>query len=350
MTAVENGQSTRVVIGDDVDLCDGGRTTWKGRHLAHAKQWGDVIRDVYGHPTFSLSALAGEQCVGVLPATIIRRPLFGTVIASMPFLDGGGPWAASAEAAQLLASQLIRIGQDMGARLVDIRCAEPLPGGWTPRAHKANLTLALSGDGDHMWKSLDGAVRNQVRKAERAGLWIDEGAEHLHAFYDIYLARMRDLGSPAHARTFFEAVVRAFGPRARIVVVRRGSDVIGGLVALTVDDTVTVPWAACLREHFALCPNMLLYWHTIRAASVRGLRVFDFGRSTVGSGTDRFKRQWGAVPQPLFWYAIPHHEYAQRPHVPGLDALTPVVAAGWRALPCAVTSRVGPLLRRYLVQ
>ena len=66
-----------------------------------------------------------------------------------------------------------------------------------------------------------------------------------------------------------------------------------------------MPWAACSKEHFALCPNMLLYWETIRTACADGFARFDFGRSTRQSGTYRFKRQWGAQEEPLFWYRIP---------------------------------------------
>jgi hypothetical protein len=49
------------------------------------------------------------------------------------------------------------------------------------------------------------------------------------------------------------------------------------------------------------CPNMLLYWEMIRDALARGLRVFDFGRSTPDESTYQFKRQWGAQPAPMFW-------------------------------------------------
>ena len=105
---------------------------------------------------------------------------------------------------------------------------------------------------------------------------------------------MRDLGSPVHAREFFRATLEAFGDRARVALVRKGQTPIGGLVALAFKDVLAVPWASCAKEHFALCPNMLLYWETIRAGCMDGFRRFDFGRSTRGSGTYRFKRQWGA--------------------------------------------------------
>jgi CelD/BcsL family acetyltransferase involved in cellulose biosynthesis len=189
-----------------------------------------------------------------------------------------------------------------------------------------------------------------VRKAEREGVTIAAGgADHLAAFYDVFAARMRDLGSPVHARRFLGAVVEAFGPRARIVLARRGGETIGGLIAIRFKDRLTVPWAACLERYFSLCPNMLLYWDTLRTACAEGIRHFDFGRSTRGSGTYRFKRQWGAREQQLFWYTIPlRPESREAGHAVARGG--DFAAKAWRCLPLAVTRQLGPHIRKYLTQ
>ena len=46
---------------------------------------------------------------------------------------------------------------------------------------------------------------------------------------------------------------------------------------------------------------MLLYWQFLKFATANRYPVFDFGRSTPGEGTFRFKKQWGAIPQFLHW-------------------------------------------------
>jgi CelD/BcsL family acetyltransferase involved in cellulose biosynthesis len=94
---------------------------------------------------------------------------------------------------------------------------------------------------------------------------------------------------------------------------------------------------------------MLLYWETIRAACRDGFGRFDFGRSTRRSGTYAFKRQWGALESPLFWYTIPIRGRVSRNA--GRPGRTPERLAGlWRRLPLSWTRRVGPHLRKYLVQ
>jgi FemAB-related protein (PEP-CTERM system-associated) len=323
-------------------------------HLAHAVEWAAVIRDGYGHTPLYLTAEDESGQRGVLPAVVIRRPLLGAIVASMPFLDGGGPYAASPELEDALLSRLIQEARRLGARLVEVRSSHQLPIDTAPREHKVNLVLPLSPDPQTVFAGIDRAARSQIRKAERSGLSIEVGGiEHLDAFCGIYAARMHELGSPMHARRFFAAIFTHFGDRARIVLARTGSTPVGALVTLATDNTITVPWASSLREYAALCPNMLLYWETIRAAGRDGFERFDFGRSTKHSGTYRFKRQWGAQEESIYWYSIPVAEHRDEPvEAPSLEN----AAAGelgvqlWRYLPLGVTRQLGPHVRKYLTQ
>lgn len=318
--------------------------------LAHAAEWLPVIRNAYGHDPLYLIGEDGNGQRGLLPAFIVRRPLVGTVVSSMPFLDGGGPCSSSAALTDALVTRLIEEARWVGADTVELRCPSRLGIAAEPMEHKVNLTVSLPGDAGRLWAQLDGSVRNQIRKAERSGLSVElGGAEKLDDFYAIFSTRMRELGSPVHAREFFTAIVDAFGGRARVALVRKGRAPIGGLIALAFKDVLTVPWASCLREHVSLCPNMLLYWEMIRAACTEGRRRFDFGRSSRGSGTYRFKRQWGAVEEPLFWYRIPlSGRPARARESTGRGAA--LLSGSWRRLPLPLTRSLGPHIRKYLTQ
>jgi serine/alanine adding enzyme len=320
-------------------------------HLAHAPEWASVIERAYGHRPLYLTAVDGDGTSGLLPAFVVRRPIAGTIVTSMPFLDGGGPCTASSTLAVGLVERLLSEARRVGAATVEIRSSVRLAIEWTPLEHKVNMTLPLPADPATLWSGFDKSVRNQIRKAEKTGLAVrPAGAEDLEAFYGVFAARMHELGSPVHALPFFRTIFEAFGDRAHLMLVQKGDEVVGGLIALAARETLVVPWASCATEFRALCPNMLLYWETLRLGCTLGFRQFDFGRSTRGSGTYDFKRQWGASEQQLYWYTIP-----LRPNqrvTPTADHESPVtkLAALWRHLPLRLTRQLGPRVRKYLVQ
>ena len=83
--------------------------------------------------------------------------------------------------------------------------------------------------------------------------------------------------------------------------------------------------------------------------------TFDFGRSTFGEGTYRFKAQWGAEPQLLNWYdaakqsqqdfeMLSNNERESAPK----GRLRPLVESIWAKLPLSVTTSVGPRIRKHI--
>jgi hypothetical protein len=93
-----------------------------------------------------------------------------------------------------------------------------------------------------------------------------------------------------------------------------------------------------------------MYWETIRAACAERFERFDFGRSSRDSGTYRFKRQWGAVDSPLYWYTVPIGRGQVPPRSNGVSRTAACLAGLWQFLPLTVTRHVGPHVRKYLIQ
>jgi serine/alanine adding enzyme len=317
-------------------------------NLAQLPQWWTVIKQAYSHVPLYLKAEDDEGRMAVLPAFLISSRWFGTVVTSMPFLDAGGPCSPSNELARELVDALMVEAKRHGAVLLELRCSVEIDLPCSALQDKVNLVLPLPSDPECLWQRVGAKVRNQVRKAERSGLTAEfGGVEKLDDFYDIFAVNMRDLGSPVHSRRFFQAIFATFAEKARVVLVRKGVRPIGGLIALSFKDDLVVPWASSLRQYFSLCPNMLLYWETLRAACTEGFRRFDFGRSSRNASTYRFKRQWGAAEEPLYWYSIPlvpNH----RPRFSGTGTQRAAFAQLWKHLPVGVTQWLGPYIRKYL--
>jgi hypothetical protein len=135
-----------------------------------------------------------------------------------------------------------------------------------------------------------------------------------------------------------------------VMLVYSEDKVIGAGWVLLCGDKAVIPWASTLADYNRLAPNMLLYHAILAHLSDSGIRQFDFGRSTFGEGTYKFKEQWGAQPCPLAWQEW--KAGASQPHVEtvstGPGRLRPLVEQVWQQLPLGLTNSLGPRLRRYI--
>ena len=211
------------------------------------------------------------------------------------------------------------------------------------KQHKVAMLLRLV---PTVWDGLDRKVRNQVRKAQKSGLTVDVGGIDLVAdFYTVFTRNMRDLGTPVYGRRLFEEVLRTFPERTALHVVRlEGRPIAAGLTYRT-HGTVEVPWASSVRDYNHLCPNHLLYWSVIERALQQGCDTLDFGRSTPGEGTFKFKEQWGAQPVALHW----EYELLDGAAVPNVSPSNPkyrLMIETWKRLPVPVATILGPRIVR----
>ena len=102
-----------------------------------------------------------------------------------------------------------------------------------------------------------------------------------------------------------------------------------------------------LQKYLELKPNMFMYWNMFRFASEHGYDTFDFGRCSIGSGTYRFKMQWGAQEVPLYWHQWrPDGAGLQEPK--GTSSAFRLAAWMWQRMPLGLTNIVGPQLIKYL--
>jgi FemAB-related protein (PEP-CTERM system-associated) len=199
--------------------------------------------------------------------------------------------------------------------------------------------------GENMWERLDKKVRNQIRKAQKSDLSAERGQSALIAeFYQVFARNMRDLGTPVYSRRLFEQVLETFPERAALHVVRLNRQPVAAGLTFRTGDTVEVPWASSIRDYNHLCPNHLLYWHIIESAVAAGCGLLDFGRSTPGEGTFKFKEQWGAQPVALHW----EYPWLTRtlPDNSPKNARFQAAIELWKRLPLTVATALGPRIVR----
>jgi len=203
--------------------------------------------------------------------------------------------------------------------------------------------------------SFKSKLRSQVNKPGRDGLIARLGGiELIEAFYTIFAENMRDLGSPVHSKNWLHNILQYYNEKAKcgVIFLPDKTPVAAGII-LCHDRTVSIPWASSLKRFNRFNPNMLLYWSFLRFAADNRYCFFDFGRSTPGEGTYKFKAQWGAKPQSLNWdrWEIGKNKF-HRVNIGGIQNSTGrsrVIAEKIiRKMPLQIATFFGSRLRKYI--
>lgn len=315
--------------------------------LSRHPGWLEVLRNGLRHEPYALEAVRGERTVGVMALACVRSLLFGRYLVSLPYLNSGGALAEDASAAAALTDRAVELADRLRVRYLELRHEWALDHAALGhrRTDKVHMRLELPATPAALWEQLDGKVRNQVRKGQKSGFTVHwGGAELLSEFYVVFSRNMRDLGTPTYGRGLFAAILRQFPSRSEICVVRDGDRPAAAGLLLHGWGVTEVPSASSLKSYNSRCANMLLYWHLLERAVQRGQEVFDFGRSSEGSATYRFKKQWGASGSPAEWQYYLRRGSADhvRPDNPRYRRLIDI----WRRLPLFVTRTLGPRVVR----
>ncbi len=315
----------------------------------HLTAWATVVERVFGHQTLYLMERDVDGRVrGVLPLVLLSSRLFGRFLVSLPYVNYGGVLADDQETQDVLLNAAIEKATALGAEHMELRHCGGFPLGWPAKDHKVSMRLALPSNHEDLLKSFPPKLRSQLRRGEKEGMTVQiGGVELVDQFYTVFSLNMRDLGTPVYGKRFFSEIAETFPKDSKIFIVRyQGSPVASGLV-YGFRQMLEVPWAASDRRYARFAPNMLLYGAMLKYACEQGYRWFDFGRSSKGSGTYRFKEQWGARPVQLQWY----YWLRNGRTLPELNPQNPKyrMAIGlWKRCPVFLTTRIGPYLSKYL--
>lgn len=309
----------------------------------HLHGWKTVLERGLGHECLYLAAEQDGALSGVLPLVRVKSRLFGHFLVSMPFLNYGGP-LGSDEAVRALATQARRIAERDGATLLELRSRFALPIEMPVSHRKITVLLDLPGDVDRLWKIFPSKLRAQVRRPKKEGVTMRFGADQLAPFFAVFARHMRDLGTPTQSRRLFETIAEVFPDSSLFACAWLGEEPVAGGAGFTWGEEFEIVWASSLTAHNRIAPNMLVYAGLMERCVEQNLQVFNFGRCSPGSGTHRFKMQWGGREQTLWWYT---NQEAGTRTTPNPD--DPAYSWGprlWKKLPVAVATTLGPMIAR----
>ncbi|MDB4476060.1 GNAT family N-acetyltransferase [bacterium] len=327
----------------------------------HRWAWKQAMEDAYGVTThYFLAETSDGSVVGILPAARVPHPLGRGKLCSLPYCDLGETLANDTQIQQRLFDALR--GENKGAH--EVRGSAKRKDTFSNAGEselqlgqKVRLLLDLPESSAELLAGFKSKHRSQINKAVKNGLTgsVGNSPERVAQFYEVFSRNMRDLGSPTHSLRWFNAISECYGDDCLIGLVSLDDKVIGGGIVLISGGRAAIPWASTLRDYNRLAPNMLLYWSLLEAVTDKGCESFDFGRSSFGEGTYRFKTQWGALPVPLEWLTYNDAAVISNNITPPTTATTAngnrvraMVEAAWRHLPLPLTIAAGSRLRPYV--
>jgi FemAB-related protein (PEP-CTERM system-associated) len=313
----------------------------------HRAGWQRVVAKSFGHRTHYLYAEQDGEIRGVLPLVHIKSRLFGNSLISNAFCVYGGPAALDDTARQALDDRAVALLRETGADCLEYRQLARTHPDWPAKTDLyATFRRTIDPDPEVNLKAIPRKQRAVVRQSLTRDLKIAEDPG-IDRFFALYAESVRNHGTPVFAKRYFQALKDEFGRDCEVLIVRHDGQPVCGVMSFYFRDEVLPYYAGATPAVRGIGAYDFMYWQIIRSSAARGVRIFDFGRSKLGTGAYAFKKNWGFSAQPIV------HEYQLKPgaEIPDINPLNPkyrLFIAAWKKLPLAVANIVGPLLARDL--
>jgi len=314
----------------------------------HRAGWLGVIEDALGHRCHYLLAERSGEIVGILPLAHVRSRLFGSALVSVPCGVYAGVAATEPAARDALIDEAVRLAEALGVDALEMRNRHPMRPDWPTKSLYVTFRKPISGSDEENLKAIPRKQRAMVRKGIAAGLR-SRLVSDPDLFFSIYAESVRNLGTPVFPRRLFRCIHDAFLEETEISVISApGGEAVAAVMSFYFRDEVLPYYGGSRPAARELKGNDFMYWDLMCRAAARGARVFDYGRSKVGTGAYGFKKNWGFVPEPL------HYEYhlVKASEVPEVNPNNPkyrYFIEAWKRLPLPVANALGPILARNLV-
>jgi FemAB-related protein (PEP-CTERM system-associated) len=312
----------------------------------HLAGWRRVIETAFRHRTYYLMAERDRVVTGVLPLTLVKTRLFGASLISNAFCVQGGP-IADAESLRALEAASIRLMEELRVPVLEFRSWAEHRADWITKGDLyASFRKPINPSVDKNMKAIPRKQRAMVRKGIQNGLRseLDDDVDRLHR---VYGESVRNLGTPVFPKKYFELLRSVFPQRSDIVTITSEGKPVASVLNFYFRDEVLPYYGGGTADARRLAANDFMYWEVMRRACERGFRLFDFGRSKLGTGAYDFKCYWGFEPKPLVY----QFRLAEGQEIPDLNPLNPkfrLFVKLWRKLPLSVAARLGPPIVRCL--
>ncbi|EPZ15838.1 peptidoglycan bridge formation protein FemAB [Thauera terpenica 58Eu] len=316
----------------------------------HLSAWQEIVRTVFRHRTYFLFAERDGHIIAVLPLAEVKSRLFGHALTSLPFCVYGGIAAAAdagEEALALLEAEADSLARQLGVQHLEYRNLQARHADWPRQELYVTFRKAILPEPEANMLAIPRKQRAMVRKGIKNEL-VSHIDPNVDRFFALYADNVLRHGTPALPKKFFQRLKEAFGDDCEVLTVTDpGGRTLSSVLSFYFRDEVLPYYAGDDLAARELAANDFKYWELMRRACERGCKVFDYGRSKIGTGPYSFKKNWGFEPQPLSY----EYRLYKRDSVPQNNPMNPkyrAFIALWKRLPLGVANVIGPHIVRHL--
>jgi CelD/BcsL family acetyltransferase involved in cellulose biosynthesis len=305
----------RPIKGDEDARWDDFVLNHPGGNVYHHSLWRQVLQATYGYDPLYLvlEDSATKEFQGVFPVMHIKSALTGERLISLPFSTFCSLLVDDCRIAELV--QFV-MEQHPKAEFFALKLCDS----------DNTLPDILHKDSSYVTHFLDISIGetallegfhptsvrqriNRARREKRLTLRWAQGEEDVKNFFRLHTRVRKKHGLPPHPYDFFLNIWRLMAPKQMVSIpfIECDGKMIAASVVLKYKDTVSYEYSATDEEYLSLSANQLLAWEVIRMACGEGLRVFDFGRSSLDNQSlIDYKDRWGAKKCALNYYYYPN--------------------------------------------
>lgn len=312
----------------------------------HRSGWKTVIEQAFGHAARFLYAEEEGEIVGILPLGHIKSMIFGDSLISTPFCVTGGVVADNDAVRQALEARAIELANELSVGYLEMRYEMPVHADWPSKSDLyVSFKKEVDPDPEQNLKNIPRKQRAVVRKGIKAGLQ-SEWDDAVNRLYDAYSQSVHALGTPVFAKKYFQILQDVFGESCSILTVTLDGQLVASVMSFYFRDQV-LPYYGGGTSLARKCKgNDFMYWELMRHSCEQGVKVFDYGRSKVGTGAYSFKKNWGFEPQPLYY----EYHLVKDNELPNISPTNPkyrMFIDAWKKMPLWMTRMIGPHIVKY---
>jgi hypothetical protein len=278
----------------------------------HTVRWLEALRRTYGYtPLVYTTSPPGSDLRNGVVLCRVRSWITGRRLVSLPFSDHCEPLIDSPADAEDIFVRLRACCDSDGWKYVELRPRDPdffaleTAGPQICRNYYLHTIDLDSSESDLFRRFHKDSIQRRIRRAERAGLTYECGSSEalLNKFYGLLMLTRRRHRVPPQPAQWFANLCSCMGDALEIHVASHKGRPVASVITLRFKNTAMYKYGGSDQDFHPLGGMPFVLWRAIQKAHGTGARVFDLGRTELGSeGGLVFKDRWGSTRSTLAYW------------------------------------------------